>query len=151
MTSLYAHVHAELTGAAAPSPNLVKALLIHSALLSKGAISATDMKYRGFGVPGGVLEVLSCAKSAATLIFEPDLISNLEFEKVGFPIPASLRDKNGKVRGEFAMTLVFDPPCDAAAGAETAGPTSRFLSAATMWARMARDITSVRSLQSPRM
>ncbi len=118
VTSLYAHVHAELTGKEPPSPSLVKALLIHSALLSKGALSAVDMKYRGFGVPGGVLEVLSCTKSVATLIFEPDLISGLEFEKLGFPIPTSLRDKNGKVRGEFAITLVYDPPCDALGGAE---------------------------------
>ena len=118
VTSLYATVDAELTGKVAPSPNLVKALLIHSALVSKGALTVVDMKYRGFGVPGGVAEVLSCVKFAATLIFEPELVSGLEFEKVGFPIPASLRDKKGKVRGEFSMTLVYDPPCEGAAGAE---------------------------------
>jgi serine protease AprX len=104
--------------ASTPSRNLAKALLVHSAVLSSKELSAHDIRYRGFGVPGSVLDVVTCVPWSATLIFEPDLLSGLEFIRPNFPIPPSLRTAAGKVRGDFAMTLVYDPPLDAAYGSE---------------------------------
>jgi len=52
------------------------------------------------------------------LVFEPDLRTGFWFGKENFPIPSCLRTSDGKVRGEFVMTLVYDPPLDSAFGAE---------------------------------
>jgi hypothetical protein len=116
VAALTANVEAEL--AQRPSRNLLKALVVHSAVLNSPSIRSLDLKYRGFGVPRDVVGALTCASWAATLIFEPELVSGLEFEKRGFPIPPCLRGPNDVVRGEFVMTLVYDPPIDPAFGAE---------------------------------
>jgi serine protease AprX len=98
--------------------NLAKALMIHAAVLnSTSTLSALDLRYRGFGIPADISSLLTCEPWAATMIFEPDLISGIEFEKLQFPIPACLRE-NGSVRGEFVMTLAYDPPLDPNFGAE---------------------------------
>jgi hypothetical protein len=100
------------------SRNLLKALVIHSAVLGGEVLTAEAIRYRGFGIPGDILDVITCAPWAATLVFEPELVHGLEFARDHFPIPASMRSHSNKVRGEIVMTLVYDPPLDGAFGAE---------------------------------
>lgn len=98
---------------------LAKALLVHSALIQSKVIRAEELRYRGFGVPADLLRVLTCDQHSATLIFEPGEVKpGLDFVKENFPIPDCLRTEGGKVRGEFLMTLAYDPPLDIACGAE---------------------------------
>lgn len=101
------------------SPNLAKALLVHSAALRGGPVKATDLRYRGFGVPLDVPDILTCSPWIATLILEPTIPpSKRQFARADFPIPRSFRKPDGTVEGDFLMTLVYDPPFDPAAGAE---------------------------------
>ena len=117
VASILANVRA---GIAEPtSRNLAKALLIHSAALASEPIISSEIHYRGFGVPGEITDVLTCAPWQATLIFEPEIPANRKvFSKLDFPIPACFRREDQRVAGEFLMTLVYDPPRDALAGAE---------------------------------
>lgn len=101
------------------SHNLAKALLVHSAALRHGAIDAAELRYRGFGVPSEPSEVLTCPPWQATMIFELELQpSKKVFARADFPIPKCFRRADGRVEGEFLMTLVYDPPLDPNAGAE---------------------------------
>ena len=98
---------------------MAKALLIQSAALSSEPIAAAELPYRGFGVPGEITDILTCAPWQATLIFEPELLAQRKiFAKADFPIPDCFRRENSTIEGEFLMTLVYDPPRDPAAGAE---------------------------------
>lgn len=115
VASIVSHVHHALK---APSKNLVKALVIQSALMNSKRSIATEFPYKGFGVPADVLDVLSCSSNMCTLVFEVDLLPGLEFRKDDFPIPDCMRKADGSVIGEFLITLVYDPPLDAKAGSE---------------------------------
>jgi hypothetical protein len=98
---------------------LSKAILVHSALLKSERMRVQDLRYKGFGIPNDLIGSLTCDPHTATLIFEPgEVRPGLEFVKGGFPIPDCLRTEEGKVRGEFVITLVYDPPLDLAYGAE---------------------------------
>ena len=101
-----------------PSRCLAKALLIHSAVLRSEPLTARLLKYRGFGVPGDIRNVLTCNPWSATLVFEPLVLPDKRFVKDGFPIPACLRTPDGRVFGEIIMTVVSEPPLDARFGAE---------------------------------
>lgn len=100
------------------SRNLAKALLIHSAVLGTEHVEKNELRYRGFGIPSEVESILSCDDWAATLVFEGELWQLHNFEKRQFPIPSSFRTPDGKVCGDFAMTLVYDPPLDPTYGVE---------------------------------
>ncbi len=101
------------------SRNLAKALLVQSAAFRGGPVEAPDLRYRGFGIPGEVDEILTCAPWQATLILEPDIDQNRRiFAREDFPIPQCFRRADGRVEGDFLMTLVYDPPLDPTAGAE---------------------------------
>lgn len=101
------------------SRNLAKALVVQSAALSSEPVTAQDLPYRGFGVPGELSDILTCAPWQATLIFEPQLLPDRRlFAKADFPIPDCFRRSDNKVEGEFLMTLVYDPPREASAGSE---------------------------------
>ena len=99
------------------SSNLLKALLIHSSFLESGINSGEDLKYRGFGVPGNINRILNCSPHLATMVFETELISGLEFARWPFPLPNCLIDEN-RFTGEIIMTLVYDPPLETSFGAE---------------------------------
>lgn len=116
VSTLLANVDAGL--AARPSRNLLKALLVHSAMLGMEDVTANELRYRGFGVPSDPVNVLTCTPWSATLVFEPELIEGVEFVRTPFPIPPSLRTNSGKVRGDVVMTLVYDPPLNGSFGAE---------------------------------
>ncbi|MGB2822963.1 MAG: S8 family serine peptidase, partial [Phycisphaerae bacterium] len=101
------------------SRNLAKALLVQSAALRGGPVEAPELRYRGFGIPGDIEEILTCAPWQATLILEPRIDPNRRiFAREDFPIPACFRRSDGRVEGEFLMALAYDPPLDPAAGAE---------------------------------
>jgi len=110
ITSVLANVHGGLRER--PSRNLARALTVHSAFAGSGDLTTQSLKYRGFGMPPDVPVVLTCVPWAVTLVFETELRAGLEFEKAPFPIPHCLRSPDGKVFGEFLMTLVYDPPLD---------------------------------------
>lgn len=117
VTSLLGTIRA---GVAEPiSKNLAKALLVQSAAFRGGPVEAPDLRYRGFGIPGEVDEILTCAPWQATLILQPDIDQNRRiFAREDFPIPQCFRRADGRVEGDFLMTLVYDPPLDPTAGAE---------------------------------
>jgi serine protease AprX len=108
------------TGVSEPvTRNLAKALLVQSAALRGGPVTAPELRYRGFGVPAEIDEILTCAPWQATLILEPEIHPQRRvFARADFPIPACFRRADGRVQGDFLMTLVYDPPLEPAAGAE---------------------------------
>ena len=117
VSTLLANIHDALGPDA--SHVLSKAILIHSAILRAERLQAKDLRYKGFGVPNNLIGALTCDPHTATLIFEPgEVRPGREFVKGDFPIPQCLRTAEGKVRGEFVITLAYDPPLDLAYGAE---------------------------------
>ena len=100
-----------------PSRNLLKALIVHSAVLHSPEISASVLPYKGFGKPPEPIQILQCRPWEATLIFELELpYLRRTFRKMDFPIPPCLH-VHGKVCGEVTLTLVYDPPVDCNDGA----------------------------------
>jgi len=100
-----------------PSRHLLKAFLIHSAVLHSPEITAADLPYTGFGKPPSVDDILQCRPWEATLVFDLDIpFGRRLFQKTDFPVPDCLL-KDGRVYGEFILTLVYDPPLDADDGA----------------------------------
>lgn len=101
-----------------PSRHLVKAMMIHFAVLNSDDVTSDDLPYRGFGKPPTVEAMLSCQPSEATLIFDLDLpFSHRSFNKPDFPIPPCLHRDDGRMFGEVIMTLAYDPPVDPYDGA----------------------------------
>jgi serine protease AprX len=96
------------------TPEKVKALVIHSAVLDcNGYEYAT-----GFGKPRDIDSLLYCSENQITLMFEVDVRHGLvEFDRSPIPLPSSVQDK-GKFKGEVAMTLVYSPPLDQSFGSE---------------------------------
>lgn len=115
ISTLLANVKAGLGGYA--SRNLAKALLIHSAAIRMNDLTTEELRFYGFGVPSSLSDIFACANWQATSIFNLELIPNIEFVKE-FPIPDSLKSEDGKVRGDFTITLVYDPPLDPSFGSE---------------------------------
>lgn len=117
VTSILAHIRSGTAGSM--SRTLAKALLVHSAALAHGPIDAAELRYRGFGVPSDPSDVLTCRPWQATMIFEPELQPSKKiFARADFPIPKCFRRPDGRVEGDFLMTLVYDPPLSPSAGAE---------------------------------
>lgn len=93
------------------SINMTKALIVHSAALRSHKTTAAELRYKGFGVPGSLRELFDCEPHRATLLFEPEIPSNRRiFSKLDFPIPDCFRTEEGKLRGGFLLTAVYDPP-----------------------------------------
>ncbi len=90
---------------------VVKSLLVHSANL-RHAIKGEDRHYYGWGVPGDVDEILSNTENEITIVMEGQARKSFELQKLPFPIADCLRTDEGKVRAEFFITLVYDPPID---------------------------------------
>lgn len=117
VTSLLANIRAGVVDAI--SRNLAKALLVQSAALRGGPIVPEHLRYRGFGVPSDLDDILTCAAWQATLVLEPELHPQRRLlAREDFPIPDCFRRADGRVEGEFLLTLVYDPPLDTNAGAE---------------------------------
>ncbi|MGN8009444.1 S8 family anti-phage peptidase IteS [Acinetobacter sp. 22301] len=96
------------------TPEMVKALLIHSALISNTKkVSATNLHYYGFGRPQNITDTLYCESNSITLFFNVDVRhGGFEFEKVPFPMASCLLTSDGKFKGEILMTLVYSPLTD---------------------------------------
>lgn len=102
---------------------LSKALLIHSARMNsrewyENEGSRENYDFYGFGMPAvDASSVLDCQGNEMTLIFKSTVFTGQHLDLYDFPYPRSLI-KNGKCRGEIAMTLVYDPPLDQGYGQE---------------------------------
>lgn len=95
------------------SPEAVKALVIHSALVSSSNVTKDTLCYQGFGKPGDIIDLLYCDSHCMTMVFETDIQhGGFEFERFPFPIPDCLNTDDGKFRGEIFMTLVYSPIVD---------------------------------------
>ncbi|TAJ17145.1 MAG: S8 family peptidase [Rugosibacter sp.] len=99
-------------------PELVKALLIHSAVLRSPERGGDALHYYGFGQPGDEAEALYCDPHTFTLMFEADVRDGMEFEKFPYPIPACLRTDDGRFRGEILITMCYSPPLNGQHGVE---------------------------------
>jgi serine protease AprX len=117
ISNIAANVFRELASDQQLSPTLVKALIVHSALVRGGRPDKDDVKYRGFGTPGDLHDVLNCSFAAATVVFHAELEERVIYEKVEFPMPLCLQPSSG-LRAEVFMTLAYDPPTDARYGVE---------------------------------
>lgn len=94
---------------ASSSPQLVKALLVHSANLNSN-IKGDDKHFYGWGIPAELDDILTVSDHEITIVMEGMAKKSYEVEKLPFPIPECLRTEDGKVRGEFFITLVYDTP-----------------------------------------
>ena len=91
----------------------IKGLMAHSARL-RHEIPDEHKVYFGWGSPLDVEDFMYCNENEITIVMEGEISSNTEIVgKLPFPIPDSLRTEYGKVRGEFIMTVSYDPPLDA--------------------------------------
>ncbi len=97
-----------------PSPNLLKALIVHSAEYPS---DGEDLRYYGFGLPRGITSVIRATQSSATLIFEDELMPGNQLVLDPFPFPACLI-QNGRSTGRIKMTLAYDPPLNKNYGLE---------------------------------
>lgn len=116
ISTIAANVFRELEPEGEITPAFVKGLIVHSAFVRTDSCSVQDVRYRGFGSPGDVSDILNCSQSSATIIFHAELSDRQLFEKHDFPIPNCLLSP--KLRAEMFMTLVYDPPTDARYGIE---------------------------------
>lgn len=96
---------------------LTRALLVHSAAMNSGTITDEALRYKGFGVPGDIDEILGCEPWQCTVIFEIEVAPSVRFEKAVFPMPPSLF-VGDKLRADILMTLVYEPDLDASFGSE---------------------------------
>ena len=95
------------------SPNLVKALMIHDANINFGhKVTKESRPYMGWGLPTDADSILEVNGYEATIVFEGHAQKSFEVQKLPFPIPDCLRTKEGKVRAEFFITLVYQPELD---------------------------------------
>ena len=101
----------------APSPTLVKALMIHSAELASPVRTPVHRRYFGAGAPSDPMAALYDGPDSFTLVFEADLTTGTKWRKFPYPVPGSML-VDGKLRGEVILTAVYAPPVDGNAGAE---------------------------------
>ena len=73
---------------------------------------ALPISYYGWGVPQDVSDILSVKDYESTFVLQGKAQKSFEVQKLPFPIPQSLRTKDGKVRAEFFITLVYHPELD---------------------------------------
>lgn len=116
VTTLAANIANRIHGGG--SPNLTKALLIHSSALSSEISDSAMLHYRGFGTPPDPEIILSCQPWMSTLIFELPIHAGIVYHKMDFPIPPSLLTATRTIRANILMTLVYDPDLDASFGSE---------------------------------
>lgn len=118
VSTIAANLFRELDGAAGLSPTLVKAMLVHSALVRTGRANAEDVRYKGFGSPGDLVDILNCSRSSATIVFHAEMMDRRLFEKHDFPMPTCLNIPGKGICADIYMTLAYDPPTDARYGIE---------------------------------
>jgi len=97
---------------------MARALLVHSAAMESGKIDPEILRYRGFGVPPDMDEIVSCQPWRCTMTFELEIPSSVAYEKSIFPMPASLFVSEDVLRANILMTLVHDPEMNGSFGSE---------------------------------
>jgi serine protease AprX len=124
VASLAANIFRELdVPGAMARPELVKALLVHSAFIRSAPIQNDRFNYCGLGMPDDIDGILNCLQSSATIIMQPSLFGREFFEKKHFPMPLCLNVRKGRssksyTRAEAFMTLLYQPPVDWHSGPE---------------------------------
>lgn len=94
------------------SPETIKALLIHSALMDSPLVSSQTINSCGFGKPSNIEDLLYCDDHSITMLMEVDVRhGGFEFERFPFPMADCLFFE-GKFKGEVLMTLVYSPIVD---------------------------------------
>lgn len=95
------------------TPETIKAILIHSALMGSPHISAKTINYYGFGKPGHIEDSLFCDDHSITMLMEVDVRhGGFEFERFPFPMAPCLFNNDNKFQGEILITLVYSPIVD---------------------------------------
>ncbi len=124
IASLAANIFRELdVSDTKTDPELVKALLVHSAFVRSAPIQSDRFNYCGVGMPEDIDSILNCLQSSATIIMQPSLFRREYFEKRHFPMPLCLnvrRRRGGRsfLRAEAFMTLLYRPPVEWHCGPE---------------------------------
>jgi len=116
VTNVLANIHSRLHDN--PNRTLVRALALHSAAFRGDKIDPEELRYRGFGIPGDIDDILYSTPWAATLIIESSVAPRTVVEKHPFPIPSCLRTADNRVRAGFLLSLVYDPPLNPDGGVE---------------------------------
>ena len=99
-----------------PTPSLVKALIVHSAVINSPPRSADHQRYYGFGLPFGISESLMCTDDMFTTFHTVAIPQGREIHHA-FPMPHCLL-VDGKFVGEIIITLCYTPVLNGANGAE---------------------------------
>lgn len=101
-----------------PSLSLLKALTIHAAQIDSSIIDGNDLRYYGYGSPKNIDRLLNCTSNEVTMIIESSLRIGQYYVLEDFPIPYSMVNNHGKLKGEFIVTMVYQTPLDAKYGSE---------------------------------
>jgi hypothetical protein len=109
ISTIAANLYDKLEGRS--SNHLVKGLLIHDANLNNNHASE-HKPYYGWGKPEDSTNILRVNDYESTMVFEGQAQKSFEVQKLPFPIPNCLRTPENKVRGEFFITLVYNPELD---------------------------------------
>lgn len=100
-----------------PTPELVKALMIHSAALhSSPREEPAHLRYYGFGTPRDVSDVLLCDDGTFTTVHDVMVPPGREIHH-DFAMPACLM-LDGVFKGEIVITLAYVPVLDRQFGEE---------------------------------
>lgn len=102
------------------NPNLLKALIIHSAKYPEEMKMqiADKIKYAGFGLPSNVKDILFNEPNEITLILQDTLERGHFIDILDFPFPQSMVDDEGYFYGDVTVTLVTSPILEVSQGAE---------------------------------
>lgn len=100
-------------------PLLIKAMIIHSATFPGDALVPNDSKVdkMGFGIPGGVADMLSDNPYSSTLVLRDTLGKGEAIDILDFPMPGCLVS-DGRFTGQITLTLVSSPILDHRQGSE---------------------------------
>ncbi len=102
------------------NPNLLKALIIHSAEYPEEMKMqiADKIKFAGFGLPSTVKDILFNEPNEITLILQDTLERGHFIDILDFPFPQSMVDIEGCFYGDVTVTLVTSPILEVSQGAE---------------------------------
>ncbi|MHA3021829.1 S8 family peptidase [Mycobacterium sp. BMJ-28] len=121
VSSIAANIWTDLLASGAVQslrPELVKALVVHSATVANMAIDDEHRLYYGAGVPRGDSRALFDQTQSFTTIHEVQLRTGVNWEKRPFPMPACLIGPHGKMKAAAALTVSYAPLIDPAFGEE---------------------------------
>jgi serine protease AprX len=90
-----------------PTPELIKAFLIHSAAIGTAAPNPDELPFVGFGLPGQVDDALLCSEDTFTTLHSVYIPKGQQIHHK-FAMPACLTT-NGRFRGDITVTLCYAP------------------------------------------